>query len=163
VLSFVTPSAGGFTLGTEQSATSGTSITFGSIPSGTKMIIIMFESISMTDTSNYLITIGDSAGLETSAYGSGAMQIDVTDASTAASTAGFTMMGDASNATSGLFIMTLKDSANNTWAAGHSVGYDLLGRAGAGGGVKSLSAELTQLQISGGTFDGAGSFNIMYQ
>jgi len=39
----VVAATAGFTLGTEQASTSGTSVTFSSIPSGTKIIIIMFK------------------------------------------------------------------------------------------------------------------------
>ena len=39
-------SASGFTLASEQATGSGTSVTFGSIPTGTKMIVVMFEDVS---------------------------------------------------------------------------------------------------------------------
>ena len=68
---------------------------------------------------------------------------------------------DASYDLTGTMELQLKDSSNYTWVETHLV---LMNNTSItfGGGVKSLSAELTQLQISGGTFDG-GSINIMYQ
>ena len=152
----------GFTLATEQATTSGTSVTFGSIPSGTKMIIIMFEGVSKSSTNELNVTIGDSGGLETSGYVSTANQETDSGSSMGASTAEFHIRSIVAAALlSGHMTLTLKDSANFTWissymakATGNIMCY--------GGGDKSLSAELTQVSISGGTFD-LGSINIMYQ
>ena len=60
----------------------------------------------------------------------------------------------------GHIFLTLKDSANFTWVMSGVMkqGPNLMGF---GAGNKSLSAELTQVSISGGTFD-AGSVNITY-
>ena len=152
----------GFTLATEQATTSGTSITFGSIPSGTKMIVIMFEGVSITSTNELNVTIGDSGGLETSGYVSICNQELDSASYMGVSTAEFVVRSiAAANLMSGHMILTLKDSSNFTWISSHmartannSIVY--------GGGHKSLSAELTQVSLSGGTFD-AGSVNIMYQ
>ena len=161
VCAFETLSAG-FTLATEQATTSGTSITFGSIPSGTTMIVIMFEGVSINSTNELNITIGDSGGLETSAYVSMSNQEIDSASYMGISTAEFVVRSiAAANLMSGHMILTLKDSSNFTWVSSHmartannSMVY--------GGGHKSLSAELTQVSLSGGTFD-AGSVNIMYQ
>ena len=154
----VVVASGGFTLATEQATTSGTSVTFGSIPTGTKMIIIMFEQVSFTGSVSIDVTIGDSGGLETSGYvstgeteGDGAVY----------STAEFITVGlGASNVGTGNMVLTLKDSSNFTWTSTHMI-QKSTSAVLFGSGVKSLSAELTQVSISGGTFD-AGSINIMY-
>ena len=65
---FEAAAGGGFTLGTEQATTSGSTITFGSIPSGTKMIIISLNGVSTNGTVNVLVRLGDAGGLETSGY-----------------------------------------------------------------------------------------------
>ena len=151
---------GGFTLGTEQATTSGTTITFSSIPSGTKMIVVQLESVSFTGSANLDLTIGDSGGLETSGYASATMRgsTNIFDSSAFV----MYMQGQGANTVSGSMILTLKDSSNHDWVASHAGGSDSSSAgAFAGGGHKSLSGELTQLQLSGGTFDN-GSANILY-
>jgi hypothetical protein len=161
---WITPAAAGWTLGTEQAITSGTSVTFGSIPSGTKMIIVMLEAISFTSGVDMDLTIGDAGGLETASYVSTASRVGTTSLTVANSTAEFIIdsAGGGADTVSGHITLTLKDSANFTWICTH-----MLKSATAtthwGAGDKSLSAELTQLSLSGGTFDGSGSINIMYQ
>ena len=158
-LSFVTS---GFTLATEQTTTSGTSVTFGSIPTGTKLIIIMFEDVSMNSGADFDVTIGDSGGLETSGYVSSSARMEATAFDMNNSTADFMMkLTDASTIVSGLFTLALKDASNFTWVASY-ICKSLTNKLSLGGGHKSLSAELTQVAISGGTFDN-GSINIMYQ
>jgi len=153
---------GGFTLGTEQATTSGTSITFSSIPSGTKIIIISFFGVSFTASVDLDVTIGDSGGLETASYvSSGIYTHDDDSAVTSASTAEFNMnTASGSDVVTGTMTLTLEDSTNNTWISSHTT-YQLDNRLAYGAGSKSLSGELTQLAISGGTFD-AGAVNIMY-
>jgi len=155
---------GGFTLGTEQAATSGTSVTFTGIPSGTTMIIVMLEAVSFTAGAgtDLDLTIGDSGGLETSGYVSTGASV-LAGLTFVSSTASFVVDNDSDGDTwSGQFFLTLKDSSNFTWICSHSFKGDI-GGLNIGAGDKSLSAELTQLSLSGGTFDGAGSINIMYQ
>jgi hypothetical protein len=155
----------GFTLATEQATTSGTDVTFGSIPAGTKMIVILFEDVSFTADVQMDIQIGDSGGIETSGYQASSKDHEVTTEQRS-STAFIHDDGEgAAGKITGQFTLFLKDAANYTWVGtgmwvdgdnsmsnvGHS--YSV--------GYKSLSAELTQVKISGGTFD-AGSINVMY-
>jgi hypothetical protein len=154
--------AGGFTLATEQATTSGTSVTFGSIPAGVKMIVIMFEEVSWTGAADIVITIGDSGGLETSSYVS-TWKLDSNGTTTrGSSTSSYVSRQDGAAAlVSGLYTLSLKDASNFTWIfSGHHK--NVTNSVAEGHGSKSLSAELTQLSIAGGTFD-AGSINIMYQ
>ena len=156
------PSGGGFTLGTEQSTGSGSSVTFGSIPSGTTMIVIMFEGVSFSTNVDMDVTIGDAGGLETSGYVSTGADGQTTAMEHTGSTAEFIVNGTGADRTySGAMTLSLKDSANFTWAETHMLKANTTGTAW-GAGHKSLSAELTQVSISGGTFDN-GSINIMYQ
>ena len=162
VLSFIDAPSAGFTLGTEQSTGSGTSVTFGSIPTGTTMIVVMFEGVSFTGDIQTDLTIGDAGGLETSGYVAAAKDIDVGTETT--STAAF-IYDDGAGAGSlitGQWTLSLKDAANYTWVATGVFTAMTGGTFTICSGHKSLTAELTQLQISGGTFD-AGSINIMYQ
>ena len=160
--SWNTPDAGGFTIAAEQSTGSGTSVTFGSIPTGTKMIVIMIEGVSLTGATNIDVTIGDSGGLETSGYISGSTTHVSSASAISVSTAEFIMKGnDTSNVMHGTMTLTLKDASNFTWTESH-LGHLRSDTTIVGGGTKSLSAELTQVSVTGGTFD-AGSISIMYQ
>ena len=157
--------ASGLTLGTEQATSSGTSITFGSIPAGTKLIFIAFEAVSTNGTDDILVQIGDAGGVETSAYVSSSPEIQSGSTGTMnTSTAGYIVSSEeAAGTLSGTMTLVLKDSSNYTWISSHSVKYST-SRAAAGGGDKSLSAELTQVLIKptgSNSFDG-GSINIMY-
>ena len=165
VLSFTDAPSAGFTLAAEQASTSGTSITFGSIPTGTKMIVIMFEDVSFSGDVTMDIQIGDAGGIETSGYQASARDHEANTETRSASSWPHIDGEGAGAKTSGQFTIFLKDAANFTWVgtgmwvdgdndvanAGHS--YSV--------GFKSLSAELTQVKISGGTFDG-GSISLMH-
>jgi hypothetical protein len=151
---------GGFTLGTEQASTSGNTVTFSSIPAGTKMIIISLEGVSLNGTAgNFTVQIGDAGGLETSGYLGGAWA-----SSGLTSTAGeaFRLYSqNASDLMSGHVILTLKDASNFTWISSSTIWG--VNTSAISGGLKSLSAELTQVAVkaSADSFD-AGSINIMY-
>jgi hypothetical protein len=156
---------GGFTLGTDTATASGTSFTFGSIPTGTTMIIIMFEGVSLSGSDDLAVQIGDSGGIETSGYIANGHSIDIAVASKINSTAHFPIkLAAGAHIVSGIMTLSLKDSSNFTWVQGHTVkaSTDL---TNFGAGEKSLSAELTQVHLTrsgSDTFD-AGSVNIMYQ
>ena len=157
------PAAGGFTLGAEQASTSGTSITFGSIPSGVRIIVIMFQGVSFSGAANVLVTIGDSGGLETSGYISTGIETDNNNGTAGVnSTSAFVIRNnDAGNIMSGTMTLTNINSTSHSWISSHTAKQSTT-KGLHGGGEKSLTAELTQVSISGGTFD-AGSINIMYQ
>jgi hypothetical protein len=166
VLSFVDAPSAGFTLAAEQATTSGTSVTFGSIPTGTKMIVIMFEDVSFSGNVTMDIQIGDAGGIETSGYQASARDHEITTEVRSASSWPHSDGEGAGAKTTGQFTIFLKDAANFTWV-GTGMWVDGDNDTGNAGhsysvGYKSLSAELTQVSISGGTFD-AGSISIMYQ
>ena len=151
--------SGGFTLATEQATTSGTSVTFGSIPAGTKMIIVQFVGVSFSGTADGLVQIGDSGGIETSGYTSMAGKDGALQAGT---TSFLVMIMGSSSVLQGQMMLTLEDASNFTWVATQHFGDNVNTPLWYGAGQKSLSAELTQVKISGGTFD-AGAINILYQ
>lgn len=153
----------GFTLGTKQASTSGTSIDFTSIPSGVKEIKIMFNGVSLSDTQVWLVQIGDSGGIETTGYESHGFTFA---GAAAGSTSGFNVNSPNSiHAHNGEFTLSLMDASNNTWVARHL----LAGQSGVsvafyGAGVKSLSGTLDRVRITANgvaTFD-AGEINISY-
>ena len=157
------PSAG-FTLATEQATTSGTGVTFGSIPTGTKIIIVSFIGVSTDSGANLYVKLGDSGGLESSGYLSTASRLETSVAiSTNNATAAFCINNSATGHTiHGSMTLTLEDSSGFTWASTHST-FLLTTMSSSGGGTKSLSAELTQVQVlpASGNFD-AGAVNISY-
>jgi hypothetical protein len=147
--------------GTAVATTSGTSFNFPSIPAGTKRIIIMFQGVSLSSTSDLLVQIGDSGGIETSGYISTAISV----AANVDSTAGFIMRSAAAaSITSGIMTLTLLNAATFLWVESHAT--KISTTAGSfGAGDKALSAELTQLTVlntGADTFD-AGSINILYE
>lgn len=159
---WATPSTGGMTLGTLTASTSGTSIDFTSIPSGTKMIVFSMQSVSVSGTSNIILQIGDSGGVETTGYGA-TFENHNTGVGTAY-TAGFGMnYANAGNSISGQFILVLMDASTNLWSCTWGVKTSTV--MGNGAAHKALSAELDRVRLTtvGGsnTFDN-GNVNIAY-
>lgn len=148
------------TLATKQTTTSGSTIDFTGIPAGVTEIYVMFNGVSTNGTDNFIVQLGDSGGFETSGYVSASSN----QSSGTGSTSGFAILRtDASTITSGLMTLRLMDAAAFTWVSSHAVGAG--GENAAGGGSKSLSAELTQVRITvpgSDTFD-AGEINISYR
>lgn len=153
-------------LGTEQATTSGTTKDFTGIPAGVRRITVHFRGVSTNGTSNIIIQLGDSGGIENSGYVGGAN--NSSGGTVAANSAGFVVMVGvvAAKDASGHITLVLEDSSDFTWTqTGLLVSSDALA-ATLSAGYKSLSAELTQLRITmaNGTdaFD-AGAINISYE
>lgn len=156
----------GLTLGTPVASTSGTSIDFTSIPAGTKRVTINFSGVSTNGTSNPIIQIGDSGGIETTGYlGAGCYVAAGNLAGGANYTTGFGLNSAlAANVLHGSIVLTHMGS--NLWACFYSIGFSSSTTSVLGGGNKTLSAELDRVRITtvGGTdtFD-AGTINIAYE
>ena len=155
------------TLATEQASTSGTSIDFTSIPAGTKRITVMFVGVSTNGTTNVLIQIGDSGGVEATGYLSASAVLSGTSNSSS-STAGFLlhMGGSAATVRHGSVTLSLEDSSDFTWVASGVVNQSDSITVTITAGSKSLSAELDRVRITTvngtDTFD-AGAINISYE
>ena len=108
---------------------------------------------------NALLRIGDSGGIESSGYVAQARTSTLNLTST--TEFGLFTGGGLGDIWNGSVFLSLENSSNNTWAASWSLGDTGNSQCAYGGGYKSLSGELTQLSISGGTFD-AGAINISY-
>jgi hypothetical protein len=157
---------GGITEGTSQATTSGTAKDFTSLPSGTKRIVITFDSVSTDGTDDIMVQIGDSGGIETTGYSSTSGRNNGSTVGADNSTTGFNLgTFSAANIHVGHMILTRLNSSSFTWLASHSVRYANSGVLN-GAGVKTLTAELDRLRItttSGtDTFD-AGNVNITYE
>ena len=140
-----------------------TFLDFESIPSWVKRVTVMFDGVSTSGTSNLLIQLGDSGGIETTGYTSGADNSGGSGITTA--TAGFilTQQSAAANVAYGsAYISTM---SANTWIYTSSL-YTTLPRIQMGGGTKTLSATLDRVRITTvngtDTFD-AGTINILYE
>ena len=166
-LSWATVSTSNLTRGTAVASTSGTSIDFTGIPSGALKITILLDEVSTNGTSNLLIQIGDSGGIETTGYVSQSAQTFTANGNFTSSTAGFvSAWGSTAGDRKGE--ITLYCISGNKWvAAGNHTGKDGVNEGNVLiGGVKTLSDTLTQVRITtvNGTdaFD-AGTINIMYE
>jgi hypothetical protein len=158
----------GPTQGTEQASTSGTSIDFTGIPSWVKKITIQFVGVSTNGTSNPLIQIGDSGGIETSGYLGASVQLaDGAPVAVSNYTAGFGLRwAIATHVGHGSITLTLEDAAQFTWVASGMIALSDTARTIHVAGSKSLSAALDRVRITTvngtDTFD-AGAINILYE
>ena len=152
--------------GTAVASTSGTSIDFTSIPSWVKRITVMFDAVSTSGTSNWLVQLGDSGGVENTGYLSVGAFLGATTSGTSYTTGFGLPIGNATHVAQGLII--LSNLNGNGWTASGS----LAGSGSAAGfiystsGAKTLSATLDLVRVTTvngtDTFD-AGSINILYE
>jgi len=151
--------------GTAVASTSGTSITFSSIPSWVKRITVMFYGVSTSGTSNYLIQLG-SGSVTSTGYTSLGCRQGASSTVETSSTAGFLIVSaNASNSMIGIMTLTLISS--NIWLSSHELTTTNGGVASYNGsGAISLSGVLDRVVLTTvngtDTFD-AGSINILYE
>jgi hypothetical protein len=142
---------------------SGTSVDFTSIPSWVKRITVMWSGVSTNGTSNPLIQLGDSGGIETTGYL--ANSSDYT--ASGAYTTGFGVYsGQAANILHGVATFALLNASTNIWSCFGVINNSNGNYVSSMAGSKSLSATLDRVRITTvngtDTFD-AGSFNILYE
>lgn len=154
------------TLGNSTPSTGTTSISFLSIPSWVKKISVIFSAFRTNGTSNLLIQLGDSGGIETTGYSS--MGGDFNGNSAQILTG---LVLNRINTSGAVFkgIVTLKLISGTTWISTGVLGYvdtthGIIVANSAG--EKTLSSALDRIKITtvGGVdiFYG-GSVNIMYE
>lgn len=154
--------------GTAQASTSGTAITFGSIPSWANQITMMLNGVSTDGVSELLVQLGTSGGFVTTGYNSNAETVTATQSQY--TDAGFLLqtINASTYLNSGLVNIFRIDG--NTWVYTSAlkraaVSGTIIGAYGAGNSG-SLGGTLTQVRLTtlNGTdsFD-AGSVNIIYQ
>ena len=147
---------------------SGTAIDFTSIPSWVKKIKIIFKSVSTNGTDLPFIQLGDSGGIETTGYESGAFcgvngnVVTAVSYNTGIVCTGF---GNAGYLISGQ-VELVKFSGNIWVSAGNLSQLGLNSAGSSSAGCKELSSTLDRIRITTingtDTFD-AGSINIMYE
>lgn len=138
------------------------------IPAGVRKITAFLGGASIDNTTEILLQLGDSGGLETSGYAGGAVYATTGSSAGVNSTAGFLLSSGTVAATIHhvTAVLHLIDPATNTWACAMSGGLSNGPTALSGGGTKSLSGTLTQLRIttaSGTASFDAGLINIAYE
>ena len=155
-----------FTLATSQASTSGTSIDFTGIPSWAKRITVMFSGVSKSGSSNILVQLGDSGGIETSGYTATSCLNFSSGTTTAGNTSGFIVISDGANhSLSGQMIIS--NVSGNAWVSSGSATSEQSANVTVYfGGSKTLSATIDRVRITTvngtDTFD-AGSINISYE
>jgi hypothetical protein len=155
------------TLGTPQATTSGTTKDF-TIPSTAKRVTISFVGVSLSGTSNLMLQIGDSGGIETSGY-LGASVSATTTLTATGNTNGFLLTGASGNVVvnHGTITLSLENSTNNTWTCSGNLARSDLAGINVSAGSKTLSpGPLTTVRITAAngtdTFD-AGEVNVNYE
>ena len=147
----------GLQTATAQASTSGTSITFSSIPSWVKRITIMLNGVSTNSTSNYQIQIG-AGSVTNTGYVSGC--------GAATSTTGFVIASNFTAATTQSGSAVLTTLGSNVWVNTSVTGASGGNAPTAGSGYITLSGTLDRVVVTTvngtDTFD-AGSINIIYE
>ena len=149
---------------TENTTTGGTEIDFTGIPSGVTKITLLWNEVSSSGTSDWIIQIGDSGGVETTGYRSSTQE----GTANTQSTVGFIVQNStASGLYTGSYTFYLEDSAAFTWNGRGSFARTDGGSGGHMAGRKSLSAELDRIRLTtvGGsdTFDANEGINVRYE
>lgn len=161
-----TGSYGQLMCGTAQATTSGTSITFGSLPPWVKRITVMANQISTSGSSNILIRLGTSGGVVSTGYLSSTGNLGAGGNSVTVGTNGFAIVTavSASNLYTGTLVLT--NISGNSWVATGLIIPTVNSNPMLPSGSIALSGTLTQLVLttSNGTdtFDN-GSINILYE
>jgi hypothetical protein len=164
---WATPAGGsGITLGTPQASTSGTSIDFTGIPSGTKRILINLFGVSVNANTEIAFQLGDAGGIETSGYLGASSQL-VATVTTSLFTSFFrTTSADSAAVYHGTVILNLENTSNNTWCCMSNLARSDSGQVLVFAGTKATSAVLDRVRITTAngtaTFD-AGEINIQYE
>ena len=154
-----------FTSGTAVASTSGTAIDFTGIPSWVKRVTVMFNGVSLSGSSAFLLQAGTSGGIVATGYSGGGMRYGATSISAASFTTGVSPNNATAGAAySGQAVWTLV--SGNIWVCSLNFGASG-GESGCiSGGSIDLSATLDRVRITTvngtDTFD-AGSINIMYE
>jgi hypothetical protein len=145
-------------LGTPIATTSGTSHDFTGLPSWVKRFFVMFSGLSTNGSSPPIFQLGDSGGIEPTAYLGSASFLGATTGG-ANFTTGFGMNSSHSavNVYHGRAEFRLLDAATNTWTYSMTGAYSNAGFTIFGGGSKSLSGTLDRVRLT--TVNGSDTFD----
>ena len=151
--------------GTAATSTSGTSVDFTGIPSWAKRITVMLSGVSTNGTSNLMVQLGISSGVETTNYSYGVSEGSGRASSTTAAGFILTYANLAANVAYG--VVTIVNVSSNTWIEQGLVSFpngSVQTEVSAGG--KTLAGALDRVRLTTvngtDTFD-AGTVNIMWE
>jgi hypothetical protein len=159
---------GGITLGTSVATTSGTTVTYTSIPPGVKRIIVMGIEVSTNGTAEIRTQLGTSGGLVTSGYSS--IIVGLNSGGVAVETATNSLLlaegVGASEIRDFTQILSLVDASRDEWVSSVTGARDQSQtECFCGGGHVDLGGDVTQLKIfmdGSDAFD-AGRINIQFE
>ena len=153
--------------GTAVASTTGTSIDFTGIPTWVKRITVIFNGVSTSGTSNYLVQIGAGSVTSTGYLGASlASQAGASSAAGGTGTSGFVV----ADAVAAAYIyngsLLIQNISGNIWIQSGTLVANTAARASVSGGNVTLSGTLDRVRITTqngtDTFD-AGSINILYE
>lgn len=153
------------TLSTPVASTSGATIDFNSIPAWVKKITVMFAGVSTNGTSNYMVQLGTSGGIQATGYSCGAWGANTTNIN---NTTGFLAIAytTAAGTLDGNLTLTCLNTSTGLWTYTTAMSSSLSGYNTFGAGSKTLSGTLDRVRITTvngtDTFD-AGSVNLLLE
>ena len=157
---------GAITSGTAVASTSGTSIDFTSIPSWAKRITVMFNGVSLSGTTFYLVQIGSGSVTTTGYISCSQASVGANNTSFTTSTSGFVIKNAALASANQYGSMLITLVSGNIYINSHTFSDSVNSAVTNGGGGVTLSGTLDRVRITTvngtDTFD-AGSVNILYE
>lgn len=144
-------------LSSEFGTSSGTSIDITGIPAWAKMITINFAAVSTNGTSNLLVQIGDSGGVEATGYFASSSNVDTAVATDTYSTGFGIRSSDAANQIHGALVLAQQDANDFTWTAHGVLGLSNSATSIISAGYKPLSATLDRVRLT--TVNGTDAFD----
>jgi hypothetical protein len=153
------------TQGTAVASTSGTSIDYTGLPAWVKKITVMFAGVSTNGTSNFMVQLGTSGGIQATGYSCGAWGANTTNIN---NTTGFLAIAytTAVGTLDGNLTLTCLNTSTGLWTYTTAMSSSAGGFNTFGAGSKTLSGTLDRVRITTvngtDTFD-AGSINILYE
>jgi hypothetical protein len=162
-------STGTYTVSASQTVASTTitvvGIDFYNIPSTAKRITVMFDGVSTNGTSNLIVQLGDSGGIETTGYNGGHTAFSASGVSGSSQTTHITVYSQTTVADTCSGSGTICLLSGNTWAASGNT-FSPAPRGTMFASSKTLSSTLDRVRITTGNgtdnFD-AGSINVMWE
>jgi hypothetical protein len=146
-------------------STSGTSIDFTGLPSGLKRITVMCSAFSTNGTSNPIVQLGTSGGVQATSYTG---SVWLANTSNNLNSTGFFISPSVGAVTvlESVITLNLLNSATGLWVASIVSSQSNSATSIVGSGSKTLSGTLDRVRITTvngtDTFD-AGSVNILYE
>ena len=155
---------GAIVSGTAVASTSGTSIDFTGIPSWVKRVTVMFAGVSTNGTSNLLVQLGTSGGVEATNYLG--CENTYTGATAVQFTTGFLIKSNVAAASVFHGVVLLQLLGTNIWTETGQIATSNTTQIGHSAGSKALAAVLDRVRITtvNGTdaFD-AGTINLLWE